>query len=182
MFKKIMLFIVLISALGGTLNSADALEYSRSYCINSTLAYYEDALYDADTGDLSHYNETEICDYGCFKGECMPVVGGFEFGTIIGLCLIAFFFLVAALKLDKETHGVIQVLFLFIGIMFVILTLAIISELSDYSGINAVEAAADSAYQLSIYVFWLVLFYFIVLFIYKILVMTGTIKPIKWSL
>ena len=96
--------------------------------------------------------------------------------------LVAFFFALTGLKLDKETHGVIQVLFLFVGMLFVIITMAVISEFGDYSGITAVETAVDSGLQLSIYTFWFVLFWFIILFFYKVFVSIGKIQPIKWSL
>ena len=183
MFNKIVVFMTLILVLGGTLNSVDALNYSRQYCVNSTILYTEDSLYDADTGDLNHWNETFICDYGCYKGFCLPTymdISGLS--PALGLILVALLFIYAGLRLDKETHGVIQVLFLLVGLMFIMISTSIIAEMSLYSGIDSVEAAANSAFNLSIYVFWIVLFWFIILFFYKLLVMTGKIQPLNWSL
>jgi len=87
----------------------------------------------------------------------------------------------AGLKMDKNTHGVIQVLFLFAGMLFVILTASIVTESASFSGVGAVEAAANSGYALTIYIFWFVMFWFIVLLLYKVLVMIGVIKPLKWG-
>lgn len=163
-------------------NSAFATAYSRQYCVNDTVLYTEDAVYNADTGELTHYNETFICNYGCHMGHCLPYYQDISnLPTIIGFMMIAFFFLYAGLKMDKNTHGVIQVLFLFAGMLFVILTASIVTESASFSGVGAVEAAANSGYALTIYIFWFVMFWFIVLLLYKVLVMIGVIKPLKWG-
>ena len=184
MYKHIIIFAALILVFGSSLNSVNAIEFSRQHCLNSTIAYTEDAIYNQETGELTgHYNETMICDYGCFKGECLPSdANTYDMSIVIGLMLVAFFFVMTGLKMDKDTHGVIQVLFLFIGMLFVIITMAVISELADYSGITAIESAADAGYLLSIYAFWFVVFWFIILLFYKLLVSMGKLQPIKWSL
>ena len=183
MFNKIVVFVALILVLGATLNGVNAVEQSTQYCTNTTDLYTEIAIYNEQTGGLNHYNWTTICGDGCFKSKCLIAEAHtYDMSIVIGLMLVAIFFAFVGLKLDKEVHGVIQVLFLFVGMLFVIITMAVISELADYSGIEALEAAVDSGYQLSIYVFWFVLFWFIILLIYKLLVMTGKIQPLNWSL
>ena len=58
MYKHIIIFAALMLVLGGTLNGADAVEQSRQYCVNSTIAFTVDAIYNQETGELTgHYND-----------------------------------------------------------------------------------------------------------------------------
>lgn len=184
MYSKIAIitvFLACVLALEGILPAAFAAEESQQYCINSSHRFWEESIYLNST--LYEFNKTQNCSYGCYNGLCLPApTESHEMSIVIGLMMVAFFFMYAGLKLDKDTHGVLQVLFMFVGMMFVIINMSVMSELADYSSIPALEAGVDSGYSLSVYVFWFVLFYFILLFFYKILVSYGKIQPLNWSL
>lgn len=181
MYKTLIAFLVAILVAGATLPAVNAVDESHEYCINSTHRYWEKNIYLNDT--IYPFTDTENCSYGCLLGQCLPApTESHDMAIIVGIMMVAFFFIYAGLKIDKETHGVIQVLFMFVGVLFVILNFAVLTELADYSSIAPLETAVDSGYQLSIYVFWFLLFYFIVLFFYKVMVSIGKIQPIKWSL
>ena len=184
MYSKIAIltvFLVCVLSLEATLPATNAIEESQEYCINTTHRFWERNIYFNDT--IYTFNDTENCSYGCLNGQCMPApTESHDMAIIIGIMMVAFFFIYAGLKMDKETHGVIQILFMFVGVMFVIINFAVLSEIADYSSITPLETAVDSGYQLAIYVFWFLIFYFIVLFFYKVLVSIGKIQPIKWSL
>jgi len=183
MYNKALLvsFLVCILSVAGTLPVVNAIEESYEYCINESYKYWEENIY--YNGTLHSFNNTKNCTYGCLNGDCLPAqTESHDIAIIIGIMLVAFFFLYAGLKMDKETHGVIQVMFLFVGVMFTIVNFAVLSEISEYSSITPLGTAVNSGYQLTIYVFWFLLFYFMVLFFYKVLVSIGKIQPIKWSL
>ena len=183
MFDKsaIMVVFLFLVAAAAFMPVADAQAESQEYCTNSTHRYWESNTY--FNGTLFSFNNTKNCAYGCLLGQCLPApTESHDMALVVGIMMVAFFFIYAGLKMDKETHGVIQVLFMFVGVLFVIINLAVLSELADYSGISPLESAVDSGYNLAIYVFWFLLFYFIVLFFYKVLVGLGKMQPIKWSL
>lgn len=181
MYKGLIAVLLAMLLAGATLPAVNAAEESHEHCINSTHRFWEENIYFNAT--LYSFNDTTNCSYGCLMGQCLPApTESHDMAIVVGIMMVAFFFIYAGLKMDKETHGVIQVLFMFVGVLFVIINFAVLSELADYSSIVPLETAVDSGYQLSIYVFWFLLFYFIVLFFYKVLVSTGKIQPIKWSL
>jgi len=183
MYKLQIAFVFLFILLGTFIQDAGAAceDYSLQYCINDSHKYWERNVCYNETE--YNFHETMNCSYGCLSGECLPApTESHDMAIIIGIMLVAFFFIYAGLKMDKETHGVIQVLFLFVGILFVIINFAVLSEIADYSSISPLESAVDNGYSLAIFVFWFVLFYFIVIFIYKVLVSMGKIQPIKWSM
>lgn len=181
MYKGQFAFIALMLVVLAVLPVADATEESVNYCINTTHRYWEKNIY--YNGTVYPWNDTMNCSYGCLNGLCMPAPSeSHDIAIVIGVMAVAFFFMMAGLEMDKETHGVIQILFLFVGVLFVIITFAVLSELADYSSIAPLEAAIDNGFQMAIYVFWFLLFYFIALFFYKVLVSTGKIQPIGWSL
>ena len=181
MYKGLLAVLTFVLVVGGTLPAANAQEESHEYCINSTHRYWEQNVYFNET--LYSFNDIENCSYGCLMGQCLPApTESHDLAIVIGIMMVAFFFIYAGLRMDKETHGIIQILFMFVGVMFVIINFAVLSELADYSSIAPLETAVDNGYQLAIYVFWFLLFYFMVLFLYKTLVSIGKIQPIKWRL
>lgn len=180
MYKSVV-FLMAILAILGTLPTTSGLEESYSYCINSTHKTWKQIV--NISGTVETYEDIMNCTYGCLNGKCLPAqTESHDLALVIGIMLVAFFFIYAGLKIDKETHGIIQILFMFVGVMFVIINFAVLTELADYSSITPLETAVDNGYQLAIYVFWFLLFYFMVLFFYKVLVGIGKIQPLKWSL
>jgi len=183
MYEKVMmaLAVMLLVVSSASIASADSYEY----CLNDSYKFWQrEIIYNNGSMTTTHtFNYTQNCTYGCDNGRCLPEPSpSQDIAVVLGLMAAAFFFLYGGLKLDKQSHGVIQVLFMFVGILFIVISLAALIEISSYSSLAPLETAVQNGYRLSMYVFWFLLFYFIVLFMYRVLVTTGKIQPIKWGL
>jgi len=171
MFNKKVLFLIAVLALWATLFNfnVSAIE-SEQYCIDSDHKYWERNIYNMSSGIvILSLNETTNCSYGCLRGKCLPApTESHDMSIILGIMAASFILLYSAFHTSKK-HAPLQILFIVSGLLFVVIGLSVLSEISDNSAIPSIMSVVDNGYQLSIWIVIIVIFYFIIMFIWEAL-------------
>lgn len=156
-FVFVILAIMLISTPGLPLVSGEL-----GYVCDGNSSFYNWTM------DGTLYNVTTPCPHGCSSvGMCLTDTseGTFPVAYILGYVLIAAIMAYLSMNVDKEKHGHIQILFMFLSLFSVLSTIMAIQVVIDLQGIPLLGNANLNIYTAFFWSIFFVLAYLILMFI-----------------
>lgn len=119
------------------------------------------------TEDGVVHNMTTPCLQGCSNGACNNDTsdGSFPMAFILAYAVIAGIMAFLAMNMDKEQHGHIQILFIFLSLYSVISCLGATQVIIDLQGIPMLGSANLAIFTAFFWSSWFVLAYIILVFI-----------------
>lgn len=134
--------------------------------VSAQLGYYclgDNQFYNW-TEDGAVHNTTLPCLHGCSGGLCTDETrdSGVNTAVILGIALVTFVMFYFAMKLDSEKHAAIQLLFLGLGLIFLISDVALIQAMARLSGLETIAGGLDGPYIIFLTGFFLFLVYCVI--------------------
>lgn len=133
------------------------------YCVGNSTFYNW-------TEDGTVHNMTTPCINGCSDGACISdgTEGTFPMVFILGYIIISAIMAYLAMNVDREQHGHIQILFIFLSLYFTMSALVGIQVVMDIKGILLLSGLNNTMLTVMSWVSWFILGYVIIIFLYNL--------------
>lgn len=142
---------------------------SLSFSVSADLGYscVGNSTFYNWTEDGTIHNMTTPCLHGCIQGSCRSDAssGTFPLAFIMAYIVIAGIMAYFAMSMDKERHGHIQILFIFLSLYSVIATFGAIQIVIDLQKIQSLGVANLNMFTAFYWSSWAILAYILIVFI-----------------
>lgn len=134
-------------------------------CLDGNTSFYNWTV----DGDL--HNLTTPCLHGCTDGVCQSDAseGGFPLALILAYVAIAAIMAYLAMNIDREQHGHLQILFMFLSLyssFSAVVGLQVMIDLQSIPGMGHINTTIITVFS---WVSWFIMGYVILIFIYNLI-------------
>lgn len=134
------------------------------------------------TEDGVFHNLTVPCAHGCDSGECLTdaAESPFTVAYVITYVIIAFIMAYLAMNIDREAHGHIEILFLFLSLFTSISAIVGVQSFIDLQGIPLVSNTNVTLITVFVWTSFFILGYLIIIFLHDLVVALND-KVMEWK-